>query len=158
MEKLVKKFTLTVVSSLALGMAGAGFAQAGGTSNTTAMATNHSSASSTQTPSTMQQSETQTASVNLSKNQIQQVQEQLKTAGLYTGLYKGKADGKIGPETKQAIQQFQQQQGLQATGELDQQTMAALQGNQGSAGSSALPNGSRSNAGGLNNNLNNNQR
>lgn len=106
----------------------------------------------------MQQSETQTASVNLSKNQIQQVQEQLKTAGLYTGLYKGKADGKIGPETKQAIQQFQQQQGLQATGELDQQTMAALQGNQGSAGSSALPNGSRSNAGGLNNNLNNNQR
>jgi peptidoglycan hydrolase-like protein with peptidoglycan-binding domain len=150
----MNKFTLTVVSALALGMAGAGFAQAAGTSNTTTTPYN-SPASSTQMPSTMQQgSETQTAPVNLSNNEIKQVQEQLKTAG----IYKGKADGKMGPETKQAIQQFQQQQGLQATGELDQQTMAALQSNQGSAGPSALPNGSPSNPGGVNHNLNNNQR
>ncbi len=150
----MKKFMLPVVSALALGMVGVGFAQAAGTSSTTTMPPYNSSASTTQTPSTMQQgSESQTAPVNVSENQIKQVQEHLKTAGLYNG----KADGKMGPETKQALQQFQQQQGLQATGQLDQETMAALQSNQGNAGSTASPNGSSPNAGGLNNNLNNNQ-
>lgn len=117
--------------------------------------TDNSPASSTQTPPTMQQgSQVQTSPVNLSETQIKQVQKQLKTAG----LYKGEADGKMGAETKQAIQQFQQRQGLPATGQLDQQTMAALQSTQGSAGSTVSPNGSSPNAGGLNNDLNNNQR
>ncbi len=95
----------------------------------------------------------ETAALNLSQNQLKQVQEQLKTAG----LYKGKADGRMGSETRQAIQQFQQQNGLQATGRLDQQTMAALQSNQGSVGSSASPNGAARNGAGSDN-LNNYQR
>ncbi len=144
-RKLVNKFALTVASALALGMAGGGFAQAAETSNTTAMPPSNSSASSTN------MKQTQTAPLNLSENQIKQVQEQLKTAG----FYKGEADGKMGPETKQALQQFQQQNGLQANGELDQQTMAALQSNQGSSGSS---NGSLPNNGRGSNDLNTNSR
>jgi len=36
------------------------------------------------------------------------------------------ADGKLGPKTKAAIRQYQQRNGLQATGNLDSQTMARL--------------------------------
>lgn len=36
------------------------------------------------------------------------------------------ADGKLGPKTKAAIRQYQQKNGLQATGNLDSQTMARL--------------------------------
>ena len=68
--------------------------------------------------------------VNLSENQIKQAQEQLKK----TGLYKGTTDGKMGTDTKQAVSEFQQKHGLKQTGNLDQETLAALN-NQGSAGS-----------------------
>jgi peptidoglycan hydrolase-like protein with peptidoglycan-binding domain len=58
------------------------------------------------------------ASQHLSQDQVKQVQQHLKSSG----LYKGEVDGEIGPETKQAISQFQQQNGLNQTGALDQQT------------------------------------
>jgi peptidoglycan hydrolase-like protein with peptidoglycan-binding domain len=63
------------------------------------------------------------APVKLSEPQLKQVQQQLKAAGLYNGAI----DGRMGPETKQAVQQFQQQNGLQATGTIDHETVAALQ-------------------------------
>ena len=69
------------------------------------------------------------------ESQVKQAQQQLKSAG----LYKGTVDGKMGTDTQQAIEQFQQQHGLVATGTLDEQTMAALQGSTGRAGSSASP-------------------
>jgi peptidoglycan hydrolase-like protein with peptidoglycan-binding domain len=59
---------------------------------------------------------------NLSSNQIRQVQQALGQKGFKAG----RADGKLGPETKQALKSFQQSQGLQVTGQLDQQTMAKL--------------------------------
>lgn len=59
---------------------------------------------------------------NLSSNQIRQAQQALDKKGFKAG----NADGKLGPETKQALQSFQQSQGLQVTGQLDQQTMAKL--------------------------------
>jgi len=37
-----------------------------------------------------------------------------------------KVDGRFGPQTAAALRQFQQQKGLQATGRLDTQTLAAL--------------------------------
>src|ERR1051326_2052448 len=89
-----------------------------------------------------------TTSVNASEDQIKAVQEQLKAARLYTG----RIDGIAGPQTKQAIQQFQQQHGLPVTGALDQQTLAALQSKAGNVGSTAAPSaGHPSTAGGLNN-------
>ena len=67
---------------------------------------------------------------------IRAAQQQLK----FSGLYRGSLDGKMSPETQQALQRFQQQRGLRSTGALDDETMAALQ-NDGAAqvGSSAAP-------------------
>jgi peptidoglycan hydrolase-like protein with peptidoglycan-binding domain len=61
-------------------------------------------------------------SANLSESQIRQVQQALDQKGFHAG----RADGKLGPETKDALSQFQKKQGLQATGEPDDQTLAAL--------------------------------
>lgn len=58
-----------------------------------------------------------------SSDQIKQAQEALQTKG----LYHGEIDGKWGPETSQAITQFQKQKGLKQTAQLDQQTMGDLQ-------------------------------
>jgi peptidoglycan hydrolase-like protein with peptidoglycan-binding domain len=54
--------------------------------------------------------------------QVRQVQQALKDKGHDPG----QVDGIMGPQTKQALQSFQQQQGISGAGELDQQTLAAL--------------------------------
>ena len=43
------------------------------------------------------------------------------------GLYQGNIDGKIGPRTKKAIEQFQTNNGLKADGKVGPKTWAALQ-------------------------------
>jgi len=48
----------------------------------------------------------------------QDIQQALKNAG----LYKGSVDGKIGPGTKRAITEFQQQNGLTADGKVGKKT------------------------------------
>ena len=62
--------------------------------------------------------------VNLPGSEIKGAQEQLRDQG----LYHGKIDGVLGPETKQALQQSQQKNGLPVTATLDQQTMDKLSG------------------------------
>ena len=42
--------------------------------------------------------------MNLSSSEVKQAQEKLRDEG----IYRGKIDGVLGPETKQALQQFQQ--------------------------------------------------
>lgn len=42
------------------------------------------------------------------------------------GYRVGRVDGLMGPQTRQALRQFQQDEGMRATGQADQQTMAAL--------------------------------
>jgi peptidoglycan hydrolase-like protein with peptidoglycan-binding domain len=113
----MKKLALAAASVLAL--SGAAMAQT----------TTPPSTPSTQTPP----SATMGSPGHLSQDQVKQVQQHLKSAG----LYKGEVDGEIGPETKHAISQFQQQNGLNQTGTLDQQTISALNSSQNSAGSSA---------------------
>jgi peptidoglycan hydrolase-like protein with peptidoglycan-binding domain len=66
---------------------------------------------------------------------IRQAQEQLRDQG----LYHGQIDGILGPETKQALQQFQQKNGLQATATLDQPTMNKLLGNAAAGEGSTMP-------------------
>ena len=66
---------------------------------------------------------------------IKQVQEKLSAAG-----HNVQADGIMGPKTQAALKEFQQSKGLDASGELDQKTMAALgvsEGASASTGSSA---------------------
>jgi hypothetical protein len=60
--------------------------------------------------------------VHLGPEQIRQAQMVLKQKGFDVGL----ADGIMGPRTRKALTVFQQQQGLQATGQIDQRTVTAL--------------------------------
>jgi peptidoglycan hydrolase-like protein with peptidoglycan-binding domain len=60
--------------------------------------------------------------MNLGPQEIRQVQIALKEKG----FYRGEPDGVLGPETTQAIITFQQQQGFQASGRIDTQTVSAL--------------------------------
>jgi peptidoglycan hydrolase-like protein with peptidoglycan-binding domain len=69
---------------------------------------------------------------NVSTSEVQQAQQQLKSQGLYNGSI----DGVVGPETQTALSQFQRQQGLTVTAQLDQQTMDRLM----SGGSTTRPN------------------
>jgi hypothetical protein len=56
------------------------------------------------------------------KPAIKEIQTALKNAGLYTG----QIDGKIGPMTKRAIEQFQKANNLQVDGKVGPKTWAAL--------------------------------
>jgi peptidoglycan hydrolase-like protein with peptidoglycan-binding domain len=58
----------------------------------------------------------------LSSHQIRQIQESLDKQGVKVG----RADGKWGPSTERAVKDFQQKQHMQASGQLDQQTLQAL--------------------------------
>ena len=55
-------------------------------------------------------------------SQVSQAQQQLRQQGYDVG----QVDGKLGPKTKQALREFQQDKGLSASGQLDQQTAQAL--------------------------------
>jgi peptidoglycan hydrolase-like protein with peptidoglycan-binding domain len=63
------------------------------------------------------------ASGSGSSDNVRQAQEALQGQG----LYKGQVDGKMGPQTKHAIAQFQKQKGLKQTAQLDQPTISDLQ-------------------------------
>ena len=53
------------------------------------------------------------------------IQKALKNAGLYTGAI----DGKIGPKTKRAIEEFQKSKGLKVDGKVGPKTWAELEKN-----------------------------
>ncbi len=57
-----------------------------------------------------------------SQETIRQVQKKLNEQGFSAGP----VDGKWGPKTQSALKNFQQQKGIQATGQLDQKTLAEL--------------------------------
>jgi peptidoglycan hydrolase-like protein with peptidoglycan-binding domain len=58
----------------------------------------------------------------LSPDMIRQVQQNLTQAG----DYKGRADGVWGPQTEAAVRDYQQHHNLNATGQLDQPTLSAM--------------------------------
>lgn len=62
------------------------------------------------------------SSSGMGRAQIEQVQRELASRGLYTGAI----DGMAGPQTMAALRQFQEQQGLQASGRIDDATRQAL--------------------------------
>lgn len=63
------------------------------------------------------------AGQHLSQSDLRDVQQQLQQQGYYKNA---QVDRKVGPETRQAVMSFQQSKGMQATGQLDQQTLSAL--------------------------------
>jgi peptidoglycan hydrolase-like protein with peptidoglycan-binding domain len=84
------------------------------------------SGQSTQAQTSGQSSQTQGAQQPSASSQspevVKQAQEKLSAAGHDAGP----ADGVIGPKTQSALKEFQESKGLQASGELDQKTIAAL--------------------------------
>lgn len=61
------------------------------------------------------------SSQKLSSDQVRQVQEELAERGHQIDV-----DGIWGPKTQQALRDFQKEQGMQETGQLNQQTASAL--------------------------------
>ena len=59
---------------------------------------------------------------NVGQTEIMQAQQALNQKGFDAG----KADGILGPRTKRALSSFQQSQGLQRSGRLDDKTLMAL--------------------------------
>src|SRR5215472_17571268 len=110
----MKRLLLSSAAAFALAIApvGAVYAQ---TSSATHSQTPTTTGQSSQAPSTTEQSQSSQGEMHLSKTQAKQVQQHLKSAG----LYKGTVDGEMGPEMKQAVSQFQQQNGLNQTGVVD---------------------------------------
>lgn len=72
-------------------------------------------------PGSQQQSMNQAPGQALDESMVRQIQQQLSSQG-----YDVQADGIFGPNTRQALRQFQQEQGMQATGRVDMDTLAAL--------------------------------
>jgi peptidoglycan hydrolase-like protein with peptidoglycan-binding domain len=124
----MKRLILASASVLALGIAAAGGAMAAGASSTAPGAT------STMPTAPMHSQNTQ-APTSVTKDQIEQAQQQLKSQGLYPGP----VDGVMGAETQQAIGQYQRKKGLTETATLDHATMQSLLGNGGASGSSTMP-------------------
>jgi peptidoglycan hydrolase-like protein with peptidoglycan-binding domain len=124
----MSKLILATASALVLASGGAAVSLAAGNSYMTPNAgSNMPAASGTSGYS-------QTA-VNPSRDEIRQAQQQLQNQGLYDG----QIDGIVGPQTKQALQQFQSQMGLPVTATLDQSTMNRLLGMSGGGQGSSMP-------------------
>jgi peptidoglycan hydrolase-like protein with peptidoglycan-binding domain len=117
------KLILATASVFALAIGGAGVSFAGNAGNTIQNAGMNMPAMPG-TSQTGQNAVNPSANWKSSQQEIRQVQEQLQGQG----LYHGKIDGVLGPETKQALQQFQQKNGLRVTATLDQPTMDKLLG------------------------------
>jgi peptidoglycan hydrolase-like protein with peptidoglycan-binding domain len=79
-------------------------------------------AQSGQSQSSQTQGSQQAAASSQSPELVKQAQEKLSAAGHDAGP----ADGKLGAKTQAALKEFQQSKGLQASGQLDQKTVAAL--------------------------------
>jgi peptidoglycan hydrolase-like protein with peptidoglycan-binding domain len=71
--------------------------------------------------------------MRLSQSEVREVQRQLDKAGYPIAS----ADGVMGPKTETAIRNFQRDKGLNATGELNDETMKALRSSDDSATSGA---------------------
>jgi peptidoglycan hydrolase-like protein with peptidoglycan-binding domain len=85
---------------------------------------------------------------DLSQDQMTQIQQALNQKGFDTKS----VDGKWGPDTRAALRKFQQQNNLQGSGQLDEQTLAQLGVNfqgqgQGTVGSGSGTNGSNMGSG-----------
>ena len=126
----MKRLILATASILALGAAGAGGALAAG--STAPGSTAPGSTSSM--PAAPMNSASPQASAAPSKDQIELAQRQLRSQGLYPGP----VDGVIGPQTEQALGEYQQKHGLTETARLDSDTMRSLIGGDGQ-GSSMPP-------------------
>jgi peptidoglycan hydrolase-like protein with peptidoglycan-binding domain len=127
MRKLIRSLLLGAASVLALGIGGAALNYAADAGNPVDAAT---------MPPAAQTSDSSLTGDAFRKDDIRWAQVELRGQG----LYKGSLDGILGPETKQALCQFQKSTGLGWTASLDAQTWEALTADPGiGQGSSMQP-------------------
>jgi peptidoglycan hydrolase-like protein with peptidoglycan-binding domain len=110
---MIRKLALGTASVLALGIGGAGLdliANADDIASAASKPTNHG-----------------INAASLAKDDIRWAQVELHTIGLYYGSL----DGIAGPETKRALLEFQENNGLDRTATLDQETADLLVGHTG---------------------------
>jgi hypothetical protein len=122
--------------ALAIGLATA--AQAAGYQESAQPTTNkHTATAPMHRTVSGDQMQRRSMSGRVTKEQIREAQQQLKSEG----LFKGKIDGKMSHQFKVALSHFQQQNGLKRTAKLDHNTLARLSGGtSGGAGvGSSLP-------------------
>jgi peptidoglycan hydrolase-like protein with peptidoglycan-binding domain len=129
----MKRIVLAGVSAVALTIAGAGLGYA-------------ADANSQSGNSSMSAGSTAAGQQNAPRDEVRQVQQKLKD----DGIYKGQVDGIDGPETTQALEQFQQKNGLKQTGQLDHDTLAKLGINGSAMSGSSTPPGNASGSSGSN--------
>src|SRR6516162_1073614 len=114
----MRRLIIGTASVLALGIAGAGLDYSADAGNAEDVGS---------TPTAVETSRTSPAAAWLWKDDIRWAQLELRNMGLYAGSL----DGIVGPETKQALDQFQRNKGLKQTATLDPRTLDALIGNVG---------------------------
>ena len=122
------KRLMLATSVVALSLSGAAFAA--GPSGSM-----QPSGSSSGMSSTHESTSTSSMGAGVSHSEVTQAQTALKQKGLYSGPI----DGRIGPKTRQAISQFQRQNGLKQTAQLDSRTMSELHGSGTSGSGAAAP-------------------
>jgi peptidoglycan hydrolase-like protein with peptidoglycan-binding domain len=94
----------------------------GGPAHTAGATNQRSAATTTPNYNAGQASATGTRTGELSPDMIRKVQQNLKQAG----LYKGRVDGVWGPQTEASVRDYQQQHNINASGQLDQPTLDAM--------------------------------
>jgi peptidoglycan hydrolase-like protein with peptidoglycan-binding domain len=126
MRILIRKVALGTASVLALAIGGVALDYAAVPGN---------AATTGSMPFASQTSESWPGGDSFRTDDIRWAQVELRNRG----LYKGSLDGILGPETKRALEQFQQKNGLGRTASLDAQTWEALTGNPGVGLGSSTP-------------------
>jgi peptidoglycan hydrolase-like protein with peptidoglycan-binding domain len=126
---MMRKLILGTASVLALGIGGAALDFSADADDASSAVGNMPSAPGT--------SHRWLNAAKLSKDDVRWAQVKLHMIGLYNGSL----DGVIGPETKQALLGFQENNDLGRTATLDQPTADALIGNPGAAEGSSMPKG-----------------
>jgi peptidoglycan hydrolase-like protein with peptidoglycan-binding domain len=116
MRILIRKLILGTASVLALGIAG------DIASSALDYAADADTATATSMPATVKASQSALTSDALRRDDIRWAQVELRGRG----LYEGSLDGILGPETKRALSQFEEINGLKATASLDAPTWEAL--------------------------------
>jgi peptidoglycan hydrolase-like protein with peptidoglycan-binding domain len=130
--------TSAIALALATGLAGAAYAQqsvAPGTAGppetqnaAPGAAPPAASAPATETPGVTPNASAAAApapgagAARVTRATVQEAQQHLKSQGLYDGAI----DGRVGPQTRQALRKFQQQNGLAETARFDQPTLQRL--------------------------------
>lgn len=98
------------------------FAAAGALMASPAFAAGSDQQSQAQDPQQQEISASEGAELHVSPETVSQIQQKLKDEGHDVGPI----DGKMGPSTAEALRNFQQEQGMAATGNVNQATLDAL--------------------------------